>query len=66
MTSSIEYTLHPKVFKGKEHGQPLTESIRFKVTLEVNVLRVKEKPETEVRGFGIRDRHYGCEYMRQE
>jgi hypothetical protein len=43
ITSSNECTLQPKVSKGKRHGQQLTESIRFKVTLEVNVSRVKKE-----------------------
>jgi hypothetical protein len=43
MTSSNECISHPKVSKGKRHGQSLTESIRFKVNLEVNVSRVKNE-----------------------
>jgi hypothetical protein len=64
MTSSNECTLHPKVLM-ERHGQPLMESIRFKVTLEVNVLRVKNGLESEVRGSGLWDRCCGCEVMRR-
>jgi len=38
----------------ERHGEnPLTESIWFKVTLEVNVLRVKKGLKSEVQGSGI-------------
>jgi hypothetical protein len=63
MTSSKECTLHPK-FLMERLGQPLMESISFEVTLEVNVLRVKNGLESEVRGFGLWDRRRGCEVMR--
>jgi len=42
MISSIECTLHPKISK-EMHGQPLMKSIRFKVTSEIDVSRVKKK-----------------------
>jgi hypothetical protein len=51
MISSDECISHPKVSKGKRHGQPLTRSIRSKVTLEVNVSRVKMSLDQEFRGF---------------
>jgi len=53
MTSSIECTSHPKIFKRKRHRHPLTRSIRFKVTLQVNVLRVKEKLGLRVSGVPV-------------
>jgi hypothetical protein len=48
MTSSDECISYPKVFKGKRQGQPLTKSIWFKETLEINVLRVKEELKPRV------------------
>jgi hypothetical protein len=53
MTSSIDCTSYPKVSKGKRHEQLLTESIRFKVTLEVNVTRVKKKLASRVLRFRL-------------
>ena len=45
--------LRSKISKGKRHGQPLTESIRFKVTLEVKVSKVKKElgPSFEVPAY---------------
>jgi hypothetical protein len=43
MTSSNKCISHPKVSKGKRHGQPLTKLIRLEVTLEVNVSGVKNE-----------------------
>jgi hypothetical protein len=50
----------------ERHGQPITESIRFKVTLKVNVLRVNNGLESEVRDSGLWDRRRECEVMRRK
>jgi hypothetical protein len=43
MTSSNKCISHPKIPKGKGHGQSLTELIRLEVTLEDNVSGVKNE-----------------------
>jgi hypothetical protein len=48
MTSSNECISYPKISKEKGMGNPSTKSIRFKVALEVNVLRVKNEPRSIV------------------
>jgi hypothetical protein len=53
MTTSDECISHPKIFKGRRHEQLSTKLIWFKVTLEVNVLRVKMSLNQEYRGSGI-------------
>jgi hypothetical protein len=53
LISSDECISHPKVFKGKMHGQVLTESIRFKVTLGVNVQEIRMSLDQEFRGTSI-------------
>jgi len=55
MILKIECTSHPEIFK-KRHGQPLTKSIRFKVTLEVNVSRVKKAFEPKILKFCYMER----------
>jgi hypothetical protein len=42
-----------RLFMEKEHEQPLTESIQFKVTLEINASRGLKSLDQELRGPGI-------------